>query len=125
MSLSSWRKQVFPARSRLDQRRLWRSASLSSRFLLLAAVFFLFASVGLLGDISSLGKSRLFTLLIWAVFGGTMAVAYLLAIMLRLRWLPVVIVVQVLASTAIVRSEERRVGKECCALCRSRWSPYH
>ena len=23
------------------------------------------------------------------------------------------------------RSEERRVGKECCALCRSRWSPYH
>ena len=24
-----------------------------------------------------------------------------------------------------IRSEERRVGKECCALCRSRWSPYH
>ena len=23
------------------------------------------------------------------------------------------------------RSEERRVGKECRALCRSRWSPYH
>ena len=23
------------------------------------------------------------------------------------------------------RSEERRVGKECDALCRSRWSPYH
>ena len=22
-------------------------------------------------------------------------------------------------------SEERRVGKECRALCRSRWSPYH
>ena len=32
--------------------------------------------------------------------------------------------------TAIVfailsRSEERRVGKECLRLCRSRWSPYH
>ena len=25
----------------------------------------------------------------------------------------------------IVRSEERRVGKECLRLCRSRWSPYH
>ena len=25
----------------------------------------------------------------------------------------------------IERSEERRVGKECRALCRSRWSPYH
>ena len=24
-----------------------------------------------------------------------------------------------------VRSEERRVGKECSELCRSRWSPYH
>ena len=23
------------------------------------------------------------------------------------------------------RSEERRVGKECCVECRSRWSPYH
>ena len=25
----------------------------------------------------------------------------------------------------IRRSEERRVGKECLRLCRSRWSPYH
>ena len=25
----------------------------------------------------------------------------------------------------LVRSEERRVGKECLRLCRSRWSPYH
>ena len=24
-----------------------------------------------------------------------------------------------------VRSEERRVGKECSSPCRSRWSPYH
>ena len=24
-----------------------------------------------------------------------------------------------------LRSEERRVGKECLSLCRSRWSPYH
>ena len=27
--------------------------------------------------------------------------------------------------TTAVRSEERRVGKECIAWCRSRWSPYH
>ena len=27
--------------------------------------------------------------------------------------------------TAISRSEERRVGKECTCQCRSRWSPYH
>src|SRR3546814_5399407 len=27
--------------------------------------------------------------------------------------------------SAIRRSEERRVGKECVSTCRSRWSPYH
>src|SRR3546814_9582034 len=26
---------------------------------------------------------------------------------------------------ATMRSEERRVGKECVSTCRSRWSPYH
>src|SRR3546814_15742512 len=26
---------------------------------------------------------------------------------------------------ALVRSEERRVGKECVSTCRSRWAPYH
>ena len=26
---------------------------------------------------------------------------------------------------SVARSEERRVGKECVSLCRSRWSPYH
>ena len=25
----------------------------------------------------------------------------------------------------VMRSEERRVGKECTSWCRSRWSPYH
>ena len=32
---------------------------------------------------------------------------------------------QQLAKDARARSEERRVGKECLRLCRSRWSPYH
>ena len=30
-----------------------------------------------------------------------------------------------LFSTVLNRSEERRVGKECASMCRSRWSPYH
>ena len=29
------------------------------------------------------------------------------------------------AEIQMARSEERRVGKECLRLCRSRWSPYH
>ena len=32
---------------------------------------------------------------------------------------------QMVGLDAVARSEERRVGKECYALCRSRWSPYH
>src|SRR3546814_2758799 len=30
-----------------------------------------------------------------------------------------------IAESALDRSEERRVGKECVSTCRSRWSPYH
>ena len=30
-----------------------------------------------------------------------------------------------LTSVIGARSEERRVGKECASMCRSRWSPYH
>src|SRR3546814_9593320 len=30
-----------------------------------------------------------------------------------------------LRSHLSLRSEERRVGKECVSTCRSRWSPYH
>src|SRR3546814_12370285 len=28
-------------------------------------------------------------------------------------------------AAGVIRSEERRVGKECVSTCRSRWSPYH
>src|SRR3546814_1252646 len=32
---------------------------------------------------------------------------------------------RVFATVQLLRSEERRVGKECVSTCRSRWSPYH
>src|SRR3546814_2776366 len=31
----------------------------------------------------------------------------------------------VTAGETYIRSEERRVGKECVSTCRSRWLPYH
>src|SRR3546814_12021294 len=34
-------------------------------------------------------------------------------------------VLPAMPSTITVRSEERRVGKECVRTCRSRWSPFH
>ena len=35
------------------------------------------------------------------------------------------LLLRALAGNGVARSEERRVGKECVSLCRSRWSPYH
>ena len=32
---------------------------------------------------------------------------------------------QATTAASFPRSEERRVGKECASMCRSRWSPYH
>ena len=34
-------------------------------------------------------------------------------------------VVGAISAPLFLRSEERRVGKECTSWCRSRWSPYH
>src|SRR3546814_13361511 len=33
--------------------------------------------------------------------------------------------IQYRPARVLMRSEERRVGKECVRTCRSRWSPYH
>src|SRR3546814_19208348 len=39
--------------------------------------------------------------------------------------LPLTITRFILPDDEALRSEERRVGKECVRTCRSRWSPYH
>src|SRR3546814_13978885 len=43
----------------------------------------------------------------------------------RPRWSLRSVVHHELLPGHMVRSEERRVGKECVSTCRSRWSPYH
>src|SRR3546814_14717233 len=35
------------------------------------------------------------------------------------------VVITIIGDAYVVRSEERRVGKECVSTCSSRWSPYH
>src|SRR3546814_1802008 len=37
----------------------------------------------------------------------------------------IVLFASILFMGSLIRSEERRVGKECVSTCRSRWSPYH
>src|SRR3546814_4282899 len=43
----------------------------------------------------------------------------------RLRRAESAAIALLLVISEFMRSEERRVGKECVSTCRSRWSPYH
>src|SRR3546814_14611444 len=75
---------------------------------------------------------KLFALSLTAICWGLVNFGLLL-------WLPIELIARgysmevasrLLAASALialptVRSEERRVGKECVSTCRSRWSPYH
>jgi hypothetical protein len=93
-------------RERLEEPgHLWRSAGASSRVLLLAGVFFLFAIVGLLGELTALvqhGDWRHLALV--GIFSGAVSMAYVLAIVIRPLWLlPLVVAVQ-LALTAFISS---------------------
>ena len=40
-------------------------------------------------------------------------------------WYTSILIHGICAFAVLMRSEERRVGKECTSWCRSRWSPYH
>src|SRR3546814_14850920 len=53
---------------------------------------------------------------IWRAFGLSVRVACVSTLL--------ALTLGTLAAAAL-RSEERRVGKECVSTCRSRWSPYH
>jgi hypothetical protein len=62
-----------------------------------------------------------------------LTVSETVVVWLRLPEVPVIVTVEVPVAAVLlavsvrelVRSEERRVGKECLLVCRSRWSPYH
>jgi serine phosphatase RsbU (regulator of sigma subunit) len=78
-------------------RRFWRSLSPRARLPLLAAVFFTFASVGLLVDVGRLGRTHPRSLAGIVVFSGLVAVAYALVGTWERYWLLApVVVLQVL-----------------------------
>jgi Mg2+-importing ATPase len=69
----------------------------------------------------------LFVLLAHLAFARPPLESFLFAVALAVGLTPELLpmVVTVTLSRGALRSEERRVGKECRRLCRSRWSPYH
>ena len=78
-------------------RRFWRSLSLRARLPLLAAVFFTFASVGLLVDVGRLGRTHPLALAGIVAFSGLVAVSYALVGTWERYWLfAPIVVLQVL-----------------------------
>jgi phosphoserine phosphatase RsbU/P len=88
---------------RRSQRRMWDSTSRGSRLLLLAGVFFLFSAIGLTTDVTSLGQARLLTLAFITLFGGLMAAAWVVIIIRYTAWLPLLILIQVVATFGLSR----------------------
>src|SRR3546814_21175252 len=72
-----------------------------------------FLASPLLGNLSDhIGRRRVLLLSL----AGLAAAYALLVVVDTVPWLFI---------ARALRSEERRVGKECVSTCRSRWSPYH
>jgi hypothetical protein len=69
----------------------WKSMPASSHAVFLAGVFFMFAPSGLLNDIPQMGASGPLRLAASVLFSGGIAVAYVIAVRRRPRWLVAVI----------------------------------
>lgn len=79
-----------------EPRHLWRSASVSSRLMLLAGVFFLFAIVGLLSDLTAaIQHGNWWHLAFTGLFSGAVSAAYVVVIVTRPAWLALVVIVQI------------------------------
>src|SRR3546814_8087486 len=68
------------------------------------------------------------TAVVFLLLGGILAIGVVLTRWPAIHWLEASTFYQVLTAHGIdmlIRSEERRVGKECVSTCRSRGSPYH
>src|SRR3546814_12366393 len=59
------------------------------------------------------------------IVGTRLRSVVMIAVMTSFALAFYMISLKVSAERSAVRSEERRVGKECVSTCRSGWSPYH
>ena len=71
------------------------------------------------GEVNPLNTPSLRVFTILVIIAGALSVAYTVAGFVQM------VTAGEIRRTLRIRSEERRVGKECALSCRSRWSPYH
>src|SRR5262245_18591741 len=81
----------------------WKSMPASSHAVFLASVFFMFAPGGLLSDIPQMGASGPLRLTASVIFAGGIAMAYVIAVRQRARWLLVVVGVHLLLASQFDR----------------------
>src|SRR3546814_11932501 len=97
----------------------WSSDVCSSDLTVSSVEFFLAVAVSL-AFIWQLGIDDILGPTLGLIIGGVVAAP--IGAMMAKRFSPKVMLMLV---GTVLRSEERRVGKECVGTCRSRWSPYH
>jgi hypothetical protein len=90
-------------RSRDDQRQFWQTTSRLGRLILAVAVFALFAALGFLTDVSTLGRSSPLRLVVITLLSGGGAVAYAIVAFTSMRWMPLVVAVHVMLSVVVPR----------------------
>jgi sigma-B regulation protein RsbU (phosphoserine phosphatase) len=85
------------------QYAFWKSMPASSHAVFLAGVFFMFAPGGLLSDIPQMGANGPLRLTASVIFAGGIAMAYVIAVRHRPRWLLVVVGVHLLIASQFDR----------------------
>jgi lipopolysaccharide export system permease protein len=99
------------------QASFFRIPTFSEQVLPFATLFGAMAAFLALSRKLELVVARAAGISVWQFTAPALAVAAGLGLFATLIYNPL--------AAAMKRSEERRVGKECRRLCRSRWSPYH
>lgn len=98
-----WRRLAAPLGNRQEQRRFWQSTTPAGRLLFGLGVFALFASLGFLTDVPTLGRSTLGRVILVSLISGGGAIAYAVVAFRDVRWMPLVIGIHILLTVLLPR----------------------
>ena len=86
-----------------DQRRFWQTTTDSGRLILGVAIFALFAALGFLTEVTTLGRSSAIRLAVITLLSGGGALAYAIVAFRNIKWMPLVVAVHVALTVFVPR----------------------
>jgi sigma-B regulation protein RsbU (phosphoserine phosphatase) len=86
-----------------DQRQFWQTTTRGGQITIACAIFALFASLGFLTDVTSLGRSPAARVAFVTLLSGGGALAYAVVAFTNPRWMPAVVAAQVLLTLLLPR----------------------